>query len=52
MGNEGHSGWDDVGGGYISSQEMACCPGVEDGPTSDGSGICQYCFKRIEAASA
>jgi hypothetical protein len=37
--NEGHSGWDDVGGGYIGGQEVACCPGVKDDPTSNGSGI-------------
>ncbi len=38
--NERHSGWDDVGGGCICGQEVTGGSGVEDGPISDGSGIC------------
>ncbi len=43
--NERHSGWDDVGGRCICGQEVAGGSGVEDGPISDGSGICQDCFE-------
>ncbi len=42
-GDEGYICGNDVDGGRICSEEMACCSCVEDGPSLDGGGIGSYC---------